>query len=159
MKITLISSSLEVGGAERVMSIIANYWAARDWQVTILSFDDGASSPFYDLDKRVEYRSLGIDNRDAFQLINLGRTLNHIRRLKKAIVASRPDVVVSFVNVTNIMTLLACRGLKVPTIVTEHVYPAFGGLNWIGKFLQQWTYRRASLVTVQTHSGLSFFPA
>ncbi len=159
MKITLISSSLEVGGAERVMSIIANYWATRDWQVTILSFDDGASSPFYDLDKRVEYRSLGIDNRDAYRLTNLGRTLNHIRRLKKAIVASRPDVVVSFVNTINIMTLLACWGLKVPTIVTEHVYPAFGGLNKIGKFLQQWTYRRASLVTVQTHSGLSFFPA
>ena len=159
MKITLISSSLEVGGAERVMSIIANYWAARGWQITILSFDDGSLSPFYDLDKRIEYRSLGIDNRDAYKLANCGRTLNQIRLLKKAIIVSRPDVVISFVNTTNIMTLLACWSLKVPTIVSEHVYPALGGLSKIGQFLQKWTYRRATLITVQTHSGLSFFPS
>jgi GalNAc-alpha-(1->4)-GalNAc-alpha-(1->3)-diNAcBac-PP-undecaprenol alpha-1,4-N-acetyl-D-galactosaminyltransferase len=159
MKITLISSSLEVGGAERVMSIIANYWAARGWQITILSFDDGASLPFYDLDKRIEYRSLGIDDRDGFKLSNFGRTIGQIGRLKKAIVASRPDVIISFVNTTNIMTLLASWSLKIPTIVSEHVYPALGGLSKIGQFLQKWTYRRAALITVQTHSGLSFFPS
>jgi GalNAc-alpha-(1->4)-GalNAc-alpha-(1->3)-diNAcBac-PP-undecaprenol alpha-1,4-N-acetyl-D-galactosaminyltransferase len=144
MKITLISSSLEVGGAERVMSIIANYWAARGWQITILSFDDGSSSSFYDLDKRIEYRSLGIDNRDAYKFANFGRTLNQV---------------ISFVNTTNIMTLLAAWSLKVPTIVSEHVYPALGGLSKIGQFLQKWTYRRAALITVQTHSGLAFFPS
>jgi GalNAc-alpha-(1->4)-GalNAc-alpha-(1->3)-diNAcBac-PP-undecaprenol alpha-1,4-N-acetyl-D-galactosaminyltransferase len=159
MKITLISSSLEVGGAERVMSIIANYWAARGWQITILSFDDGSSPPFYDLDKRIEYRPLGIGNRGGYQLAGIGRHIRQIGRLKKAIVASRPDVVISFVNTTNIMTLLACWGLKVPTIVSEHVYPAFSGLGRIGQLLQKWTYRRASLITLQTHSALSFFPA
>ena len=158
MKITLISSTLEVGGAERVMSIIANYWAARGWQITILSLDDGSSPPFYDLDKRIEYRALSIDTRSAYKLANFGRTLNQIRRLKKAIVASRPDVVISFVNTINIMTLLATWSLRVPTIVSEHVYPAFGGLNKIGQFLQKWTYRRAALITVKTHSGLAFFP-
>jgi GalNAc-alpha-(1->4)-GalNAc-alpha-(1->3)-diNAcBac-PP-undecaprenol alpha-1,4-N-acetyl-D-galactosaminyltransferase len=159
MKITLISSSLEVGGAERVMSIIANYWAARGWQITILSFDDGSLLPFYDLDKRIEYRALGIDNRDGFKLANFSRTLGQIGRLKKAIVASRPDVLISFVNTTNIMTLLASWSLKIPTIVSEHVYPALGGLSKIGQLLQKWTYRRAALITVQTHSGLSFFPS
>jgi GalNAc-alpha-(1->4)-GalNAc-alpha-(1->3)-diNAcBac-PP-undecaprenol alpha-1,4-N-acetyl-D-galactosaminyltransferase len=159
MKITLISSTLEVGGAERVMSIIANYWAARGWQITILSLDDGSLPPFYDLDKRIEYRALGIDNRDAYKLANFGRTLNQIRRLKKAIVASRPDVVISFVNTINILTLLATWSLKVPTIVSEHVYPALGGLSKIGQFLQKWTYRRAALVTIKTHSGLAFFPS
>jgi GalNAc-alpha-(1->4)-GalNAc-alpha-(1->3)-diNAcBac-PP-undecaprenol alpha-1,4-N-acetyl-D-galactosaminyltransferase len=159
MKITLISSSLEVGGAERVVSIIANYWAARDWQMTILSFDDGSSPPFYDLDKRIEYHSLGIDHRDSYKLANFSRTLRQVRLLKTAIVASRPDILISFVNTTNIMTLLASWSLNVPTIVCEDVYPAFGGLSKIGQFLHKWTYRRAALITVQTHSGLSFFPA
>jgi GalNAc-alpha-(1->4)-GalNAc-alpha-(1->3)-diNAcBac-PP-undecaprenol alpha-1,4-N-acetyl-D-galactosaminyltransferase len=157
MKITLISSSLGVGGAERVMSIIANYWAARNWHVTILCFDDGSSPPFYDLDKRIDYRALKIKNRDGYKISSWGKHLQQIRLLKKAIVASRPDLVVSFVNTTNIMTLLACWGLKVPTIVCEHVYPAFSGLGWIGKLLQKWTYQRAALITVPTHSALPFF--
>ncbi len=158
MKITLISSSLEVGGAERVMSIIANYWAARDWQITILSFDDGSAPPFYDLDKRIEYRPLGIKNRDSFSWATLNYNLRQIRVLKKAIKASRPDLIVSFVNTTNIKTLLAGWSLRVPTIVCEHVYPAFGGLSKFSQFLQQRLYRRAALITVQTHSSLSFFP-
>jgi GalNAc-alpha-(1->4)-GalNAc-alpha-(1->3)-diNAcBac-PP-undecaprenol alpha-1,4-N-acetyl-D-galactosaminyltransferase len=79
--------------------------------------------------------------------------------LKKAIVASRPEVVISFVNQTNIVTLLACRGLKVPTIVSEHVYPAYGELNKAWQKLQKRSYRRADLITVPTHSALSFFPA
>ncbi len=158
MKITLISSSLKVGGAERVMSIIANYWAARRWQITILTFDDGSQPPFYDLDKRIEHRCLGLKIRDGYGISALSQNFRQIGKLKKAIVASRPEVVISFVNTTNIMTLLACWRIDVPTIVCEHVFPAFGGLGKIAQFLQKWTYRRATLITVQTHSGLSFFP-
>jgi GalNAc-alpha-(1->4)-GalNAc-alpha-(1->3)-diNAcBac-PP-undecaprenol alpha-1,4-N-acetyl-D-galactosaminyltransferase len=159
MKLTLISSSLKVGGAERVMSIIANYWAAKGWQITILTFDDGLAPPFYDLDKRITRRPLKMQIRDGFGLGVLSHNLRQISILKKAIVKSRPEVVISFVNTTNIMTLLACWRLNVPTIVSEHVYPALGGLGKFTQFLQKWTYRRASLITVQTHSGLSFFPS
>lgn len=159
MKLTLISSSLNVGGAERVMSIIANYWAAKGWRITILTFDDGSEPPFYDLDKRIDYRPLGIADRNGYKISALTKNLRRIRILKKAIVASRPNVVISFVNTTNIMTLLACRGLKIPTIVSEHVYPSLGGLGKACQLLQKWTYRRADLITVQTHSGLSFFPS
>ncbi len=159
MKITLISSSLRVGGAEQVMSIIANYWAATGWKVTILTFDDGSEAPFYKLDRRIEHRALGIEDLQANSIVSLIGNIGRVRALKKAIVASRPNVVISFVNTTNILTLLACRGLKVPTIVSEQVYPAFGQLSKICQRLQKWTYRQASLVTVQTHSALSFFPA
>jgi GalNAc-alpha-(1->4)-GalNAc-alpha-(1->3)-diNAcBac-PP-undecaprenol alpha-1,4-N-acetyl-D-galactosaminyltransferase len=158
MKITLISSSLKVGGAERVMSIIANYWAAMGWRITILTFDDGSEPPFYDLDKRIEHRPLGIKIHGGYNIAALSHNLRQIGKLKQAIVASRPNVVISFVNTTNIVTLLACWSLKVPTIVSEHVYPAFSGLNKFSHLLQKWTYRRAALITVQTHSGLSFFP-
>jgi GalNAc-alpha-(1->4)-GalNAc-alpha-(1->3)-diNAcBac-PP-undecaprenol alpha-1,4-N-acetyl-D-galactosaminyltransferase len=159
MKITLISSSLNVGGAERVMSIIANYWAARGWPITILTFDDGSTPPFYDFDKRIEIRPLGIEIRTDYSIAAFKHNLRQIQLLKKAIVASRPDVAISFVNTTNIMTLLACWRLKVPTIVSEHVHPSFSGLGRIAQLLQKWTYRRASLVTVQTHSSLAFFPS
>ena len=159
MKITLISSSLKVGGAERVMSIVANSWAARGWEISILTFDDGSTPPFYDLDKRIDHRCLGLKIQAGYGISALSKNLRQIKLLKQAIIATRPKLVISFVSTVNIMTLLACWGIKVPTIVSEHVYPAFNGLSKIAQFLQKWTYRRATLITVQTHSGLSFFPA
>ncbi len=159
MKLTLISSSLGVGGAEQVMSIVANYWANRGWQITLLTFDDGSEPPFYDLDRRINHRSLGMDITKIDPLLAMVGNFGQLGVLKKAIAASRPDVVISFVNQTNITTLLACRGLKVPTIVSEHVHPAYGELNKGWQRLQKRSYRRANLITVQTHSALSFFPA
>jgi GalNAc-alpha-(1->4)-GalNAc-alpha-(1->3)-diNAcBac-PP-undecaprenol alpha-1,4-N-acetyl-D-galactosaminyltransferase len=159
MKLTLISSSLRAGSAEQVMSIVANYWANRGWQITLLTFDDGSEPPFYDLDRRISHRALGMDiSKIDSNLARFGN-FGQLGVLKKAIVASRPEVVISFVNQTNIVTLLACRGLKVATIVSEHVYPAYGELNKAWQKLQKRTYRRADLITVQTHSALSFFPA
>ena len=160
MKLTLVSCSLNVGGAERVISTMANYWAAKGWQITILTFDDGGSLPFYDLDRRIDLHSLGIRSQDGFKFLMSSVTYNlrRIQVLKQAIVASQPDLVISFVNTTNIMTLLACRGLKVKTIVSEHVHPTFAQLNKTTQLLQQWTYQQADLVTVQTHAALSFFP-
>jgi GalNAc-alpha-(1->4)-GalNAc-alpha-(1->3)-diNAcBac-PP-undecaprenol alpha-1,4-N-acetyl-D-galactosaminyltransferase len=159
MKVTLISSSLDVGGAERVMSIMANYWAAKGWKITILTFDDGSEDPFYDLDRRIKVRTLGIESQDSYQIsfASFKANLQGLRILKQAIVQSRPDVVISFATITNIMTLLACRGLKVKTIISEQVYPAFNKLNKTTQLLQQWTYRQADLITVQTHAALAFF--
>jgi GalNAc-alpha-(1->4)-GalNAc-alpha-(1->3)-diNAcBac-PP-undecaprenol alpha-1,4-N-acetyl-D-galactosaminyltransferase len=160
MKLTLISSSLNVGGAERVMSIVSNYWAAKGWQITILTFDDGAEPPFYDLDRRIDLRPLGIRSQNGFKfsVSSVTYNLRRIQVLKQTIIASKPDLVISFVNTTNIMTLLACQGLKVKTIVSEHVHPTFGQLNKTTQLLQQLIYRQADLVTVQTHAALSFFP-
>ena len=153
MKLTLISASFKAGDSERVVSNLANYWAAFGWKITLITFDRVSDYPFYDLDPRIELRPLGIDGHNR-------RSLWHqIIAIRKAIKTSRPNVVISFVNTTNILTLLACLGLKIPTIVTEHAHPAVGELSKMERFLQKWTYRRANLVTVQTYSGLSCFPA
>jgi glycosyltransferase involved in cell wall biosynthesis len=160
MKLTLISSSLNVGGAERVISIMANYWVAKGWEITILTFDDGSEQAFYDLDHRIDLRPLGIESQDDYT-ISVSSARKHFHRvqtLKQAIIASHPDLVISFVNTTNIMTLLACWGLNLKTIVSEHVHPAFGQLSKNTQLLQLLTYRQADLITVQTHAALSFFP-
>ena len=40
MKLCLIISSLNSGGAERVATTLANHWAEKDWQVTLITFAD-----------------------------------------------------------------------------------------------------------------------
>src|SRR5438045_2478682 len=60
MRLTLIISTLTSGGAERVLSILANYWAEKAWPVTLLTFDDGREAPFFTLHSKVIHVALGI---------------------------------------------------------------------------------------------------
>ncbi|HEV2883539.1 MAG TPA: glycosyltransferase, partial [Pyrinomonadaceae bacterium] len=58
MRITNVIAGLGGGGAERVCINLANAWAARGWEVTILSNLDRAT-PAYALDPRVRRRDSG----------------------------------------------------------------------------------------------------
>ena len=58
MKIALVISSLSGGGAERVMSIMANYWVAKDKEITLITF---TSEDIYDIPvKRAHSSQLAI---------------------------------------------------------------------------------------------------
>jgi glycosyltransferase involved in cell wall biosynthesis len=84
-------------------------------------------------------------------------SLKRIQTLHHAIRDSRPDVVISFMERTNIITLLAIKGLNTPIIISERCNPA---LNQIGKTWQQLrrlTYPLADLLVVQTNGVLEHF--
>lgn len=157
--LTFVISSLSAGGAERVMSILANEWAAKGHHVTLLTFDDGKEPPFYELDSRIHYLPLGI-SADSSNLISaLVNNLNRISRLRKALQNSHPEAIISFMPTTNILTLLASRGLGVPVIVSERADPRMNPLGRIWEQLRLKTYAYADKIVVQTQNVVDFFPA
>jgi GalNAc-alpha-(1->4)-GalNAc-alpha-(1->3)-diNAcBac-PP-undecaprenol alpha-1,4-N-acetyl-D-galactosaminyltransferase len=159
MKVTLVIYALEAGGAERVMSIVANYWATQGWKVTLIILADATKPAFYQLASEIELHHLGIIG-DSPNLLALLRTgWSRIEILRSAIVASQPDAVISFLNTVNVLTLIACRNLKIPTIVSEHIYPEFADVNLVWRLLMKWTYRWADRVTLLTQNALPFYPA
>ncbi len=159
MKVTLVIFGLGSGGAERVMSIIANYWASHGWDVTLLVLVDETS--FYQLDPRIKLKFLQIPRSSGKQSIDrvLINTWQRVRVLHQAIRASQPDIVISFMNSINVYTILACWNLTIPTIVCEHIYPGFSDANKIWQQAMKWAYRHADLVTVLTQNALPFYPA
>jgi hypothetical protein len=48
-RLSLIISSLQAGGAERVLSRMASFWAARGHDIEIVSYDRPDARPFYPL--------------------------------------------------------------------------------------------------------------
>ncbi|MEA2596600.1 MAG: hypothetical protein QOF01_3069 [Thermomicrobiales bacterium] len=158
MRLTLVIHAMTNGGAERVAATMANSWAARGWEVTLLTFDDGREPPFYTLDRRVRHRPLGISRVSGGFRRAVANNLMRVRTIREAIRTSQPDVVLSFLDTANVLVLLAGRGLGIPTIVTEHTDPAQKRLLRTWNLLRRLLYPRASRVVVLSETARSFFP-
>jgi len=157
MRLTLVISSLGCGGAERVMTTMANYWAAKDWDITLLTLDDGRVAPFYDLDSRVRHIPLALARLSRTPLAATKNNLKRISALRCAITASKPDAVISFVDKMNVITLLATCRLNVPVIVSEHSDPVKNSPGKIWERLRLLTYSWANLIVVLSQSALEYF--
>ena len=156
MNITLVISSLSSGGAERVLSNLANYWAEKRHRVTIITLALGV--PFYQLSEKINLKK--IDQVLIWDTSFFSRSFQLVKRiffLRKAILKSKPDVVVSFVDIMNITTLVACVGLKTPVVVSERVYPHLHQIPRFYKFLRTCFYPCAQRVIVQTKSPAVYF--
>ena len=157
MRLTLIISSLSCGGAERVMSIMANYWVAKGWKITLLVIYGHEVTPFYSLDSRVIYIPLVIAANSANKVIGLWNNLWRIQILRNAIIKSKPDVTISFLDITNIIVLLATRGLNIPVVVSERTEPSRYPLGRVWQKLRQLTYSYADKIVVQSKGVRSYF--
>lgn len=157
MRITLVISSLTAGGAERVMTIMANYWAAKGWGITLLTMDSG-KDPFYKLHPDVLYCPLGTAGISSNTFQSVKNNIRRIRVLRKAIVESAPQAVISFIDQVNIITILATIGLCVPMIVSERIDPAYHSIGKVWNILRNIFYPLSSGVVVQTENALKFFP-
>lgn len=156
-RLTLVISSLQPGGAERVMSHMASYWAARGRDVTLVSFDRADAVPFYPLHPAVRVVALGLIGESASPIDALIKTVWRVARVRRALKESRPDAIVSFLDQVNVVTLLAARGLPAPVIAAERSHPAHSPLKRQWTWLRARTYPWAKWVVVQTPEARDFF--
>lgn len=157
MRLTLVIYSLQGGGAERVMTTLANTWAAALWPVTLLTFDDCAMPLFYELDRRVDHVALDIAGQSANKLGAAAENLHRVYRLRQAIRASRPDAVLSFMDRTNVLTILATRGLGVRVVVSERSDPSMNHPGAIWSRLRRLAYPFADTLAGQSKGAFKYF--
>lgn len=151
-RIAFIIGSMRCGGAERVISILANEYSDSGWQVDILLL----------LDMQCEYKL-----RDDIRLINIcnesrPRTLYlpiWIFSIRKYIKEAKPDKVVSFIGRINVLTLIAGLGLGRDIIISERNNPKRDGRSFIVKLATYITYPLAKGIIFQTEASRSCFPA
>ncbi|MCB7128091.1 MAG: glycosyltransferase family 4 protein [Candidatus Brocadiales bacterium] len=140
------------------MTYKANYWVNKGWEITILTFDDGSTPPFYNLDSRVRHIPLGIAGKSPNLIAKLYSNLKRIAVLRTAIRKSKPDAVITIGERSNVITLLATRGLKVPVVVSTQTDPASYSIGRVWEQLRLWTYPWADQVIAHTERTLASYP-
>lgn len=145
----MVISSLASGGAARVMSIMANFWAERGREVTIVTLAS-QSRDFYSLHPMVRRVGLSFSPKPKGLWEGLTSNLRLVRVLRRAVRVSKPDVVISFVHSVNVLTLLATLGLRVPVIVSERTDPTRHVVRQEWSLLRRLLYPRVRALVVQT---------
>jgi len=149
-RLTLAISSLGSGGAERVMSVLANHWAKTGVRVTLIVLASPEVEPFYPLDPRVHLVSLDLTHNTRNAAVAIAWNLRRCVAIRREIVRSNPDCVISFLDTMNVIVLLSTLGLPVPVIVSERTHPKNCSIGRAWSVLRRSTYRTANRIVVQT---------
>jgi len=157
MRLVFVIYSLQAGGAERVLSIMANYWSGKSQKITVITLDDGSKPSFYDIDSRIQQVSLDVAAASKNGIAGILNNFRRLYKLRSAIRAAQPDTIISFMTETNVLTLIATFGLRMPVVVTEHTDPWTGPVGDIWSKLRLRLYPRASRVVVLNERAREYF--
>jgi len=156
-RMTFVIHQISAGGAQRVLTLLANEFCEKGWSVTLLTLDSGSEPAFFELHSDIQHWPLSLMREQG----NWWKAVKvHLYRpflLRCAIRRSKPDVVISFIDLMNILTLVATVGLKIPVIISERVHPAFHSIGKFWSLLRQGVYQRSACLVLQTRDARSFF--
>jgi len=158
-RITIVIPTLTAGGAARVVSNLTAAWAERHWVINILTFDSGDS--VFPIHPAVIRKPLNlVADSYGSRWRGLWNNLKRLRILRKEISSIRPDVVLSFIDQTNVMTVLALLGTGMKVAVWENTDPAGAEnsrytANW-GRRIARFVYPFAGVIVAQTDEAAAF---
>ncbi|MDJ0571372.1 MAG: glycosyltransferase family 4 protein [Pleurocapsa sp. MO_192.B19] len=145
MKITLIIDSLTGGGAQRAAILLAEGLIARKHQVSLVTLF-GQELDFYQLPETINRIALKVAGESSNLIQAAKNNLHRWRYLRQAIDSLQPDLVISFLDKTNILTLIACWGSKYPILVSEQNDPTQNDIGRPWSWLRRLVYPSASQV-------------
>ncbi len=141
-KIFFVSGSLVWGGAQRVLTLLANAYAQRSWEVHIALLLRGEQG--YPLEDTIQLHDL---SQKGPYYKNMLRWVTALRALLQR---ERPDAVVSFAGRVNLVALLAAAGTGLPVLVSERNDPAHDRRSGLERRLCKFFYGKADCVVFQT---------
>ncbi|WP_299164478.1 glycosyltransferase family 4 protein [uncultured Eudoraea sp.] len=149
-KINFITNSLQGGGAERVLSILANGLSEKGFRIKIICFKDEIA---YQLNSEVEIIILKnkkrfIKNHTINRLILL---LSHYR-----IRGNRPDLIISFCPAPSMVAIPTAIAYGMKIIVSEHINHLHIRSK-VDVFTRKFLYRFAHALTVLTQFDIPYY--
>jgi len=140
-KITFVIGSLGRGGAERVISILANNYAKKGWDTNILLLKEAKCQ--YELEPSIRVHDFTCEKS------SLGAIFFWVKKIRDFIKSEKPDAVVSFVGRINVITAFACLGLGVRLVSSERNDPRADGRSSFELLLCKLAYKFTDLIVFQ----------
>lgn len=156
-KILILIACLQAGGAERVASILANYWSSKGDDVTIVLFESKENKPFYKVSDDVEIVNLDLLGWSKSWLRAISNNVRRLWIVRKEIIKQKPDVVLSMITETNILSVLSTIGLSISLILADHSDPRVFPENKLWHILRGALYPLADSVVLLDRYFLSLY--
>lgn len=151
-KISFVIGEMRRGGAERVISVLANNYAQHGWNVDIITlFGDNSE---YKLDNRIKIRfiSSNVDSNNYYK-----SSLSWIPQIRNYVIKEKPDYIVPFITRIGLLTIISTLGLNCSIIVSERNDPKHDRRSLLIRILTNLLFPRAYKVVFQTLRVQSYY--
>lgn len=151
MKIMFYTSSLGKGGAERVISVLANE-LIKNHEITIVV--NTLKNIAYKTDEKIKL--IELDRKHIKS--NIIRNINRISVTEQIIKQEKPDIIISFLPIPSYRILSLKSKIKdIPIIISDRNDPKQEYKSFIDKFLMKKLYKRADGFVFQTVQQKEYF--
>lgn len=144
--IVFLIQNLHGGGAERVLSNLANYMYRHGYDVTIIVHRKNTNQ--YPVD-------YGID----LHYVKSASIFSFIKKARTIIKQKHADNVIAFEYFYNLLACIICLGIKTNLIISERNDPALIGSGFFKTPLRNFLYRFCNSLVCQTDDAKAFFPS
>lgn len=152
MKITFFIGGLSGGGAERVVSSLANY-LTKNHEITILTLSNDPATYF--VDKEIKRYCL-TRNQDSNNYVQ--KNIKRIGRLKSFLKSHKTDVFVVFLPITINLLLFFRYIIKAPIIVSERCDPYTRyDKSFVNRWIMKTLYPKADGFVFQTKESKEYY--
>lgn len=152
MRLFILINSMGGGGAERVTASLANYWAVRGWEITIVTIAS-QSDDFYELNTAIKRIPLKLGGESGSVLVGLIHNARRLLAVRRVLRKVKPDVALGMMTTANILLALASLRLKIRTVGSERTHPPQYPLGALWERLRSYAYGFLDAVVAQSSEG------
>ncbi|MFC4097905.1 glycosyltransferase family 4 protein [Euzebyella saccharophila] len=149
MKIDFLINKMSGGGAERVVSLLANHLSKKGLEIRIITF---TGSDNYELEP--EIKRIKLHNHPLFHSVVVNGFFSLLSFYRKK--ENRPDIMSSHITLLSFCTIPIAKIFNIKIIISEHINHSYSN-NLIKRILREKIYRFADLITVLTSYDVPYF--
>ena len=152
--VAFLISSLNAGGAERVVSLLANELSlTNDIVIITLSKDE----PFYKLNDSIRINQLGVLNSGTNPLKSIFSNLVLLYKITLLIRSFKIKSLICFMTTSNVLGIISGKMLSnIKVTISERANPKFKDVGY-WNFLRRKTYKLADRLVVQSEEISNYF--